>query len=531
MFIKHGLLPLVSLLCYTGARAYVWPGPYDLLEDEYTVSTVLGDFIEPCSAPVLPGIRLAAAEWLRTAYHDMATHNVSTGLGGLDASIGFETDRPQNIGSAMNDSLNFFVSLQSRTSSMSDIIALAAVLVVKSCGGPGIPYRPGRIDATEAGPATVPEPQQDLATHISMFASQGFNVTEMIGLVACGHTIGGVHQVDFPFTIENSITDSNPDGIVHFDDTFATFDNHIASQWISGQSVDPIAVGFNATTNSDARIFAADGNATMSGFASNPDHFQSQCGSLFERMVNTVPNSVHLADVLEPLPVKPHRLSLAVTDGSLVLAGQIRIFSTSAEAAAASPDDMPVTLRWTDRNGKTNATYAASLTADFPPTTSLWGSLYFFNAKIVLDAGLGISSFVIDYAFDPSSPLIHGDNGGGGFPLQDIAFFQSNQFCTNITTGDTSVTAMIRNDMGPIGDAYIEYTFGVSQPGTVVLRQVTVRTALTRVGNSSLPLYDEYTALLDLGGFPTITNIVTDLVAEIGQKTYTDVFTLSPGFC
>jgi hypothetical protein len=47
------------------------------------------------------------------------------------------------------------------------------------------------------------------------------------GLVACGHTIGGVHQVDFPLSVEGAITSSNPDGVVHFDSTFDSFDNRM----------------------------------------------------------------------------------------------------------------------------------------------------------------------------------------------------------------------------------------------------------------------------------------------------------------
>jgi hypothetical protein len=49
-----------------------------------------------------------------------------------------------------------------------------------------IPFRGGRIDAKEAGPPGVPQPQQDLATHIADFRRAGFNETEMIGLLACG---------------------------------------------------------------------------------------------------------------------------------------------------------------------------------------------------------------------------------------------------------------------------------------------------------------------------------------------------------
>ena len=61
-----------------------------------------------------------------------------------------------------------------------------------------IPFRGGRIDATEAGPPGVPKPEEDLKTHTATFAKNGFNVTEMIGLVACGHSIGGVHHTNFP---------------------------------------------------------------------------------------------------------------------------------------------------------------------------------------------------------------------------------------------------------------------------------------------------------------------------------------------
>ena len=102
---------------------------------------------------------------------------------------------------------------------MADIIALGAVFAVVGCGGPVFPYSAGHIDATVAGPATVPEPQQDLATHIESFRQQGFNETEMIALVACGHTLGGVRQVDFPLIV----TDTSID--VDTFDTTPAFDN------------------------------------------------------------------------------------------------------------------------------------------------------------------------------------------------------------------------------------------------------------------------------------------------------------------
>ena len=44
----------------------------------------------------------------RVAFHDFSTANVALGTGGLDASIGFETNRDEDKGAAMNDSLTFF---------------------------------------------------------------------------------------------------------------------------------------------------------------------------------------------------------------------------------------------------------------------------------------------------------------------------------------------------------------------------------------------------------------------------------------
>lgn len=130
----------------------------------------------------------------------MSTADIIAGTGGLDASIIYELDRAENVGHAFLETRDSFSGLVTTRSSLADLYALGAVFAVGACsnGSMIIPLRAGRIDAREAGPAGVPEPQQDLATHTAAFARQGFNATEMIELVACGHTIGGVHGVDFP---------------------------------------------------------------------------------------------------------------------------------------------------------------------------------------------------------------------------------------------------------------------------------------------------------------------------------------------
>lgn len=60
---------------------------------------------------------------------------------------------------------------------------MGVVHAVAGNGGPLIPFRAGRVDATGPGPAGVPQPHEDLATHTESFRKQGFNRSEMIELV------------------------------------------------------------------------------------------------------------------------------------------------------------------------------------------------------------------------------------------------------------------------------------------------------------------------------------------------------------
>ncbi|KAJ7476877.1 L-ascorbate oxidase [Mycena galericulata] len=531
MWSRKAFFLLIS--AFWPARAYIWPSPNDALEDSYTVSSGFGDNgiideVTPCSLAPAGGELLGRqniAEWLRTAYHDMATHDVATGLGGLDGSIGFETNRPENIGSAFNETVLFFRQLQTKTSSFSDLLAMGVVLAIKNCAGPSIPFRSGRIDAAEAGPPGVPQPQESLQTHIAEFARQGFNATEMIALVACGHTIGGVHQIDFPQSIKGAITPDNPEGVVHFDNTFDVYDNHIAVQYIHNSSVDQLVVGFNNTTNSDAAIFASDGNKTMLGFAHSNDAFLERCEGLLERMLNTVPSAVKLGDVLEPLPVKPYLLSLFFNStGGLELEGFIRIFGTSPEAAAANATDMPVRLVWKDRHGFISPKYTTTATTSSNlDSSSIFGAVQFFRVDAFIDPSAGISSFAVDYAYDAKTPLTTANNGGGGFPFQDVILFQHANSCHGNVNQNSTLNGVIRNDMGAVSSAYVEYTFSGTQQGSLAFVQNTIRAALIHTGKSTSPFYDTYTAtfLANDGGNGDDESIISfDLVAVVGGITY-----------
>jgi len=73
---------------------------------------------------------------------------------------------------------------------VADLIALGTVVVSASCSGPHLPYKGGRIDATQGGLEGVPEPDEALNSTLARMAAAGFDQTGTIQLTACGHTIG-----------------------------------------------------------------------------------------------------------------------------------------------------------------------------------------------------------------------------------------------------------------------------------------------------------------------------------------------------
>lgn len=98
---------------------------------------------------------------------------------------------------------------------------------VSTCGGPILPYRGGRIDALAAGPEGPPQPQQGLQTFVQDFARMGFNTTEMIQMVACGHTIGSVRSTDFPNLVAPNPSQPDIPNLGNFDTTMLVYDNRV----------------------------------------------------------------------------------------------------------------------------------------------------------------------------------------------------------------------------------------------------------------------------------------------------------------
>lgn len=371
---SHSLL-IGGLLLQSGiGRADpTWPSSTDELEEimfqvQGYRSREFGGTVIPCTNEASGPGRAAAAEWVRTAFHDMATTSIDTKnnvrSGGMDGSIQFELGYAENIGPAFNTTINFMKDFFTSQSSVADIVALGMYFAVRSCGGPPLSVSGGRVDATTGGPlSNVPVPQNSAYIFENQFSRMGFSRTEMIQAVACGHTLGSVHADEFPQIVP--VGSAPPNDEISMDSTMTTFDNRIVTEYVSGNTTNPLVVGpsIKATRNSDFKVFSYDQNVTINGM-SDPAEFRSICQTVFQKMIDTVPSSVTLSAPIQPYFVKPVDMQVTLNAGAstMQLGGLIRVRTTTLGGDSVSS----VAVTFKDRNGGSNCgsagcTFTASL--------------------------------------------------------------------------------------------------------------------------------------------------------------------------
>lgn len=118
--ISHLILSAALILRPANSTLY-YPSPqvslleHILVDNWGAYASNFSSAITPCTRYVtetgdaaLNSGRTTAAQWMRVLFHDMVTADVTAGTGGVDASIGFETARGENSGSAFNDSFTFW---------------------------------------------------------------------------------------------------------------------------------------------------------------------------------------------------------------------------------------------------------------------------------------------------------------------------------------------------------------------------------------------------------------------------------------
>jgi len=131
---------------------------------------------------------------LRLVFHDAATFDAGSGNGGINASIRFEKDRPENFG--LNRGIAVIEATYAKLKgtpgealSRADLIALAGAEAVRVTGGPVIDVPVGRLDAEMEDPqGRLPAETLSAPEQLRLFAAKGFNANEMIALLG-SHTV------------------------------------------------------------------------------------------------------------------------------------------------------------------------------------------------------------------------------------------------------------------------------------------------------------------------------------------------------
>ncbi|KAK6198272.1 hypothetical protein LQW54_010421 [Pestalotiopsis sp. IQ-011] len=283
-------------------------------------------------------------------------------------------------------------------------------------------------------------------------------------MVACGHSLGNIHSVDFPDLVSGEATAAN---VGHFDSTPASFDNAVVTEYLADDTLNPLVVGTNETTNSDKRIFGSDGNSTISTLADpatfqtkcveiqmrrDPNASRSKCVEIFERVIDTVPSTVTLSEPLEVVDVKPYVDALQMQDdGSILFQGRIRVRNNPDRKLDG--DDLTVSLHYRNRSGASvpNMIVADPRVLRGGQSYGFWGNVFtWFDFSTSLPSDTAISSFDIQLNTTSTGDVLLLDNeGNGGFPVvSDLLYHKSDSgIVSNGSVWEMTVTAALRQEM------------------------------------------------------------------------------------
>lgn len=142
----------------------------------------------------------------------------------------------------------------------------------------------------------------------------------------------------------------------------------------------PLVTALNISDRSDYRLYSSDNNVTMQSLATETA-YDTRCFGLFERMLNTVPSSVILSDIITPMVWKGVDVIMDIsTSGTVSLAGSIRNLydSTTTEPVTT------VSYTYTSTSGNSSDLISDAYDSTTGAGTSQFGSTayYSFNTTI-----------------------------------------------------------------------------------------------------------------------------------------------------
>ncbi|PBP17325.1 heme peroxidase [Diplocarpon rosae] len=429
-----------------------------------------------------------SAQWVRFAFHDFVTADISAGTGGIDASLGFESEREENMGLFVEDTMEFLATSVSAYLSTADHVPLAVLLAIASCGAhpEAIPLRVGRIDATQAGPAGVPGPLDALEPTLARFAKAGFAANETIALTACGHSLGRVHHSNFPEIVDASaVSATNLNGGVAFDSSPAAVDPNVMNEYLTGTNGrgGPLVTSPNIAARSDLRLFSSDGNATIQTLSQT---FAQTCSALFEKMLNTVPKTVSLSDPVAPQTWKATNVIYDISDdGGVRIEGLFRYLQTGDVAA-------PETVSYVTISSKPSATQASNKVVG--TGTSLFGNTTYWDFEGAIESP-GTTSLSFQ---------------GVDYPLNDEIFILATQSSVdgNLVRIKAAAATIITGGLGP---ATATLYVPVAQQGSKAMRISPVTVPLMQFGTAG-----KYTLYQGMAMVENTDNVIAKVV--LGDK-------------
>lgn len=127
---------------------------------------------------------------------DAGTYDKASKTGGLNASVRFEFDRPENFGlkrgfGPIIKAHDLLKNTVAKDISFSDLIACGGAYAVSLTGGPSITVPLGRLDADTADPeGRLPAETLTPSELKAHFAKGGFDAQELV-VLSGAHTVGG----------------------------------------------------------------------------------------------------------------------------------------------------------------------------------------------------------------------------------------------------------------------------------------------------------------------------------------------------
>ncbi|RDY07997.1 putative L-ascorbate peroxidase 6 [Mucuna pruriens] len=145
-----------------------------------------------------------AAGVLRLVFHDAGTFDIDDNTGGMNGSIVYELERPENAGlkkSVLQKAKTQIDAIQ--PVSWADMIAVAGAEAVEVCGGPPIQVSLGRLDSPVSDPeGRLPEESLNASGLKKCFQRKGFSTQELVALSGA-HTLGS-KGFGSPISFDNS---------------------------------------------------------------------------------------------------------------------------------------------------------------------------------------------------------------------------------------------------------------------------------------------------------------------------------------